>query len=107
MMKNVFGDMLQQAQQMQEQFGKLQEQFAGIEVVGEAGAGMVKIRMSGQREVQRVEIDPLLLEEDKETLEDLIGAAINDAHRRLEQVAREKMMGFAGGNLPPGFKLPF
>ncbi|RUO26196.1 YbaB/EbfC family nucleoid-associated protein [Aliidiomarina minuta] len=109
-MKGGMGNMMKQAQQMQEKMQKMQEELANMEVVGEAGAGMVKVTMYGNHNVKRVEIDPSLLsdDDDKEMLEDLIAAAMNDAVRRVEETNKEQMSGLAGGmGLPPGMKLPF
>lgn len=95
---------------MQEKMQKMQEELANMEVVGEAGAGMVKVTMYGNHNIKRVEIDPALIgdEDEKEMLEDLIAAATNDAVRRVEETNREKMQGLTGGmGLPPGMKLPF
>ena len=106
--KGGMGNLMKQAQQMQERMQKMQEQLAQMEVVGEAGAGMVKVTMAGSHSVRRIEIDPSLMEDDKEMLEDLVAAAINDAMRRVEEVTKERMAGFtAGMNLPAGMKLPF
>lgn len=101
-------DMMKQAQQMQEKMQKLQEQAASAEVVGESGAGLVKVVMTGRHDVRKVTIDPGLLNEDKEILEDLLAAAVNDAVRKVEQETGS-IMGdlMAGMQLPPGFKLPF
>ncbi len=107
-MKGGLGNLMQQAQQMQEKMKQMQEEVANMEVSGESGAGMVKITMTGRHDVKRVEIDDSLLTEDKEILEDLIAAAVNDAVRKVEQKSQQGMSGLADGlNLPPGFKLPF
>ncbi|HVL01360.1 MAG TPA: YbaB/EbfC family nucleoid-associated protein [Dongiaceae bacterium] len=107
-MKGQFGDLMKQAQKVQEQMQKMQEELAKAEVTGESGAGLVKIVMTGRHDVKRVQIDDSLLKEDKEVLEDLIAAAVNDAVRRVEQNNQEKMSGLASGmGLPGGFKLPF
>jgi nucleoid-associated protein EbfC len=99
-------NLLQQAQAMQEKMKKMQDDIASAEVTGEAGAGMVKVTMNGRHDVRRVEIDPSLMSEDKEMLEDLLAAAVNDAVRRVERHQQEKMAGMtAGMPLPPGFKL--
>ena len=96
------GNMMKQAQMMQERLQKAQEEIANLEVVGESGAGMVKVTMTGSHEVRRVEKD------DKEICEDLLAAAYNDAHRRIEEQSKEKMAAVTGGmQLPPGLKLPF
>lgn len=103
------GNMMKQAQQMQERMQKAQAEIANLEVVGEAGAGMVKVTMMGNHNVRRVSIDPSLFEDDdSEMIEDLVAAAINDAVRRVEQTSKDKMAEVTGGmNLPPGFKMPF
>jgi nucleoid-associated protein EbfC len=109
MMKNQLAGLMKQAQQMQENMKKMQEQLATVEVEGQAGAGMVKVVMTCRHDVKRVSIDPqLLADDDKEMLEDLVAAAVNDAVRRVETTVQEKMAGFTSGMpLPPGFKLPF
>ncbi len=109
MFKGGLGNMMKQAQQMQERMQKAQAEIANLEVVGEAGAGLVKVTMLGNHNVRRVSIDPsLFADDDAEMLEDLVAAAINDAVRRVEQTSREKMAEVTGGmNLPPGFKMPF
>lgn len=108
MMKGGIGGLMKQAQQMQDNMKKMQEQLASVEVEGQAGAGMVKVIMNCRHDVKRVSIDGSLMTEDKEMLEDLLAAAVNDAVRRVEQTSQEKMSGFTSGlNLPPGFKLPF
>ncbi|MDB5862741.1 MAG: nucleoid-associated protein [Betaproteobacteria bacterium] len=108
MMKNQLAGLMKQAQQMQENMKKVQEQLATIEVEGQSGAGMVKIVMTCRHDVKRVTIDESLLKDDKEMLEDLIAAAVNDAVRRVETTTQEKMSGAtAGMPLPPGFKMPF
>ena len=107
-MKGALGDMMKKAQEMQENMQKAQSELANQEVNGEAGGGMVKIVMRGTHEVNRVTIDPSLVEEDVEMLEDLVAAAINDAVHKVakaNQAAMQEMT--AGLNLPPGFKLPF
>ncbi|MDP2786209.1 MAG: YbaB/EbfC family nucleoid-associated protein [Sulfurimicrobium sp.] len=107
-MKGGLGGLMKQAQQMQDNMKKMQEQLATVEVEGQAGAGMVKVTMTCRHDVKRVSIDDSLMSEDKEMLEDLLAAAVNDAVRRVEQTTQEKMSGFTGGlNLPPGFKMPF
>ncbi|MGQ4276172.1 YbaB/EbfC family nucleoid-associated protein [Pseudidiomarina sp. E22-M8] len=109
MFKGGMGNMMKQAQQMQERMQKAQEEIADLEVTGEAGAGMVKVTMLGNHNVRRVQVDPSLLEDDdQEMLEDLVAAAINDAVRRVEQTTKERMAEVTGGmDLPPGMKLPF
>lgn len=107
MIKGGIGGLMKQAQQMQENMRKAQEQLALLEVEGQSGAGMVKVVMTCGHQVRRVTIDPSVLD-DKEMLEDLIASATNDAVRRAEEVSKEKMAGFTAGlNLPPGLKLPF
>ena len=108
MMKNQLAGLMKQAQAMQEGMKKAQEAIAAMEVEGEAGAGMVKVVMTGRHDVRRVAIDPSLLAEDKDMLEDLVAAAVNDAVRKVEAATQEKMAGMTAGlSLPPGFKLPF
>ena len=108
MMKGQLAGLMKQAQQMQENLKKAQEEIAGMEVEGQAGAGMVKVVMTGRHDVKRVSIDPSLMSDDKEMLEDLIAAAVNDAVRRVESATQEKMGSLAGDlGLPPGMKLPF
>lgn len=107
-MKSGLGNLMKQAQAMQENLQKAQEEIATMTVTGEAGAGLVKITMNGRHEVRGVEIDPSLMADDKEMLEDLIAAAINDASKRVESMTQEKMAGLTAGlNLPAGMKLPF
>ncbi len=99
-------NLLQQAQAMQEKMKKMQDDISKAEVTGESGAGMVKVTMNGRHDVRKVEIDPSLMQEDKEMLEDLLAAAVNDAVRRVEREQQEKMAGMTAGlPLPPGFKL--
>ena len=108
MMKEQLAGLMRQAQQMQENMSKLQEQLASIEVEGQSGAGMVKVTMTCRHDVKRVNIDPSLLADDKEMLEDLVAAAINDAARKVEATVQEKMAALTGGlGLPPGMTLPF
>ncbi len=107
MMKGGIAGLMKQAQMMQENMKKAQEQLAQVEVEGQAGAGMVKVVMTCGHDVRRVSIDPSVMD-DRDMLEDLVAAAVNDAARRAETVSQEKMSGFTSGlNLPPGFKLPF
>ena len=107
MLKGGLGGLMKQAQAMQDNMKKAQEQLAQVEVEGQSGAGMVKIVMTCSNEVRRIGIDPSVMD-DREMLEDLIAAAFNDAMRRVEAVSQEKMSGFtAGMKLPPGFKMPF
>jgi len=108
MMKGGLGNLMKQAQQMQENMKAMQEKLGSIEVEGQSGAGMVKVSMTCRYDVKRVSIDSSLIGDDKEMLEDLIAAAVNDAVRRVESTTQEKMAGFASGlSLPPGMKLPF
>ncbi len=108
MMKGQLAGLMKQAQQMQENMKKMQEQLATVEVEGQSGAGMVKVVMTCKHDVKRVTIDPSLLAEDKDMLEDLVAAAMNDAVRKVESTTQEKMGALTGGmNLPAGFKLPF
>ena len=108
MFKGGMGNLMKQAQKMQEEMQKAQEELASSEVTGESGAGMVKVTMTGRHDVRRVEIDPGLMEEDKEMLEDLLAAAVNDAVRKVESNNKERMSGLTEGmNLPAGFKMPF
>ncbi len=107
-MKGGLGNIMKQAQRMQEEMQKAQEQLAAEEVTGESGGGMVKIVMTGKHEVRRVEIDPSLMEDEKEMLEDLVAAAVNDAAHRIAEKTQESMSGLTAGlPLPPGMKLPF
>jgi nucleoid-associated protein EbfC len=107
-MKGNIGQLMKQAQQMQENMRRMQENLASLEVEGQSGAGMVKIQMTCKYQVKRVSIDPSLLADDREMLEDLIVAAFNDASQRVEATIAEKMSGVTAGlGLPAGFKLPF
>ena len=107
MMKGM-GDLMKQAQEMQEKMQQMQEEIASAEVIGQSGAGMVSVTMTGRHDVRRVQIDPSLMSEYKEMLEDLIAAAVNDAVRRIETTSRDKMQSLtAGMGMPPGFKMPF
>ena len=111
-MKGGLGNLMKQAQamqeQMQEQLKKHQEELERLEVVGESGAGMVSVTMTGRHDVRRVSIAPELMGEDREMLEDLIAAAVNDAVQKVEASTRDKMSNLTSGlNLPPGFKMPF
>ena len=107
-MKGGLGPLMKQAQQMQENMKNMQEQLATVEIEGQSGAGMVKILMTCRYDVKRVNIDDSLLNDDKDMLEDLLAAAVNDAVRRVEATTQEKMSGVtAGMGLPPGMKLPF
>jgi len=108
MMKGQLAGLMKQAQAMQDNMKKMQEQLASVEVEGQAGAGMVKVIMTCKKHVKRVTIDPSLLGDDKDMLEDLVAAAFNDAVRKAEATSQEKMAGLTAGlPLPPGFKLPF
>lgn len=108
MMKNQLAGLMKQAQQMQDNMKKVQEQLATVEVEGQAGAGLVKVVMTCRHDVKRVTIDPSLLGDDKDMLEDLVAAAMNDAVRRAEATSQERMGALTGGmGLPPGLKLPF
>lgn len=107
-MKGGIGNMMKQAQMLQANMQKAQAEIATIVCVGEAGGGMAKVTMNGKHEVSRVEIDKALMGDDKEMLEDLIAAAINDAVHKVEKATQQKMQSAMGGmQLPPGMKLPF
>ena len=107
-MKGGLGGMMKQAQKMQADMQKAQEEIGNMEVEGQSGGGMVKVLMNGRHEVRRVSLDDSLMEDDKEMIEDLLAAAVNDAVRRIEQESSEKMSGVtAGMNLPGGMKFPF
>jgi len=107
-MKAQLGQLMRQAQQMQENLKKAQDELGQLEVTGESGGGMVKVTMSCKHEVKRLDIDPSLFADDKDMLEDLIAAAVNDVCRKVEKTTQEKMSGLAGGmGLPPGINLPF
>lgn len=107
-MKNL-GQLMKQAQEMQSRMAEMQERLQDAEVIGQAGGGMIQITMNGKHEVRAVRIDPNLIDpEEKEVLEDLIAAAVNDARGKVESFMQEEMQKLTGGmNLPPGFKLPF
>ena len=106
--KGGMGGLMKKAQEMQENMQKAQAEIANTEVIGESGAGLVKITLLGNHNVRKVEIDQELMSDDKDMLEDLIAAAMNDAVRRVEEVSKNKMGGLTGGmDLPPGMKLPF
>lgn len=101
------GNLMKQAQQMQDRMKKAQEELASVEVEGQAGSGVVRVVMTCAHVVRRIAIDPAAMD-DREMLEDLVAAAVNDAVRRVEETSQSKMAGFTSGlNLPPGFKLPF
>jgi hypothetical protein len=107
-MKGAMGSLMKQAQKMQEDMQKAQAEVANMEVEGQAGGGMVKVVMNGRHEIRKVELDDSLMQDDKEMIEDLLAAAVNDAVRRVEQQTQEKMAGVTAGlNLPGGMKLPF
>jgi DNA-binding YbaB/EbfC family protein len=107
-MKGGIGNLMKQAQQLQANMQKAQAEIAAMEVTGESGGGMVKVTINGRHEAKRVQIDPSVPLDDREMIEDLVAAAINDAVHRLETTSQEKMAGLMGGmNLPPGLKLPF
>ena len=108
MMKGQLAGLMKQAQQMQDNLKKMQEQLAQVEVEGQSGAGLVKVLVTCRNEVKRVTIDPSLVGDDKDMLEDLVVAAVNDALRRADDTAQERMGSVTSGlPLPPGFKLPF
>ena len=107
-MKGGLGNILKQAQKMQEELQKTQEKMAQEEVTGESGGGLVKVTMNGRHEVKRIEIDATLMQDDKEMLEDLVAAAVNAAVQRVGEKMQESMAGLTSGlQLPPGMKLPF
>lgn len=102
------GDIMKQAKAVQDNMQKMQEELANLEVQGEAGAGMVKVTMTGRHDVKNVDIDPSVMTESKEMLEDLLAAAVNDAVRKVEAANKDKMGGLGEGlTMPPGFKFPF
>ena len=108
MMKGQLAGLMKQAQAMQENLKKAQEEIAAMEIEGQAGAGMVKVVMTGRHDVKRITIDPSLMGDDKEMLEDLVAAAVNDAVRKVESTTQEKMASVSAGlPLPPGMKFPF
>jgi DNA-binding YbaB/EbfC family protein len=107
-MKNALGNIMQQAQKMQEDFKKAQEELSQMQVLGESGGGLVTILMTGKREARKVTIDASLLADDKDMLEDLVAAAINDAVNKVAKMKKEKMADITAGlPLPAGFQLPF
>jgi len=106
-MKGGIGKMMQQAQKMQENMQKAQEELANIEVTGSAGGDMVSVTMTCRHDIRKVHLDPSLMEDDKEVLEDLIAAAVNDAVRKVEKTSQEKMSGLTAGFNIPGLNLPF
>lgn len=108
MMKNGMGNLMKQAQKMQEDMKRVQDEVAKAELTGESGAGLVKVVMNGRHDVKQVSIDDSVMSEDKELLEDLLAAAVNDAVRKVEEYSQEKMSSVTSGmQLPPGFKMPF
>ncbi len=107
-MKGPLGNLMKQAQKMQEEMQKAQEELASMEVTGQSGGGLVSVTMNGRHDVKRVSIDDSLLGDDKDMLEDLVAAAVNDAVRQVEKQSQERMSALSSGmSLPPGFKLPF
>ena len=107
-MKDGLGQLMKQARKIQEDLQQAQNELASMEVVGEAGAGMVSVTMTGRHDVRSVRIDPALMGEDREMLEDLVAAAMNDAVHKVEARTRDRLSGFGAAlNLPPGLKLPF
>ncbi len=107
-MKGGMGNMMKQAQKMQEDMQKAQQEIANMEVEGQAGGGMVKVVMNGRHELRSVNIDDSLMKDEKDMIEDLVAAAVNDAVRKIEQESSAKMSGVTSGmNLPAGMKLPF
>ncbi|MEN8217369.1 MAG: YbaB/EbfC family nucleoid-associated protein [Pseudomonadota bacterium] len=107
-MKGGIANIMKQAQKMQANYKQAQEELANMEIIGESGGGMIKVVMTGQHDVRRVDIEPALLSEDKEMLEDLVAAAVNDAVRKVERTSQEKLSGLTNGmGLPEGIKLPF
>jgi len=107
-MKGPLGNLMKQAQRMQEDLKRAQEEIAAMEIVGESGAGLIKVTMNGRHDVKAVKIAPELLQDDVTMLEDLVAAAVNDAVRKVERASADRMAGMAQGlELPPGFKLPF
>lgn len=107
-MKGGIGNLIKQAQKMQSDLQKAQEELANMEVTGQSGGGLVSVVMTGRHDVKRVTLDASLMKEDKEMLEDLLAAAVNDAVRQVESQSKERMSSLASGvGLPPGFKMPF
>lgn len=102
-MKGGLGNLMKQAQQMQANMEKAQQELAQMEVIGQAGGGMVKVTMTGKHDVKRIEIEETLYQDDKDMLEDLIAAAVNDANRQVEKTTQDRMAGM----MPPGMKMPF
>ncbi|MGH8192697.1 MAG: YbaB/EbfC family nucleoid-associated protein [Rhodanobacteraceae bacterium] len=107
-MKGQLGQLMQQAQRMQEELKRAQEEIAKLEVTGSAGGGMVEVTMTGRHEVRRVRIDRKLMADDPEMTEDMVAAALNDAVNKVAEASQQKLGGVSSGmNMPPGFKLPF
>ena len=107
-MKGGLGNLMKQAQEMQASMQRAQEELANIEVTGESGGGLVKVTMTGRHEVRRIDVDDSLVGDDKDMLEDLVAAAVNDAVHKIEAATKDHMSGLTAGlNLPPGMKLPF
>ncbi|HYE37996.1 YbaB/EbfC family nucleoid-associated protein [Methylocaldum sp.] len=107
-MKNPLANLMQQAQKMQENLQKAQDELAALEVQGESGGGLVKVVMNGKKETKKVSIDESLIKDDRDMLEDLVAAAVNDAVNRVNRLKQDKMSALTGGiELPAGFKLPF
>lgn len=107
-MRGGIGNLMKQAQEMQARMQKVQQEIGSLEVTGESGAGLVKVTMTGKHDVKRVQLDDSLMQEDKEMLEDLLAAAVNDAVRKVESTTQAKMNAVTSGMpLPPGFKMPF
>lgn len=107
-MKGSMGNLMRQAQQLQEEMKRAQEELANAEITGQAGGGMVEVTLTGRHEVRSVKIDPKLLEDDAEMVEDMVAAAFNDAVNKVSEMVQERFSGLGGGmELPPGMKLPF
>ncbi len=107
-MKGGLGNLMKQAQEMQASMQRAQEELASLEVTGESGGGLVRVTMTGRHEVRRIHIDDSLVGDDKDMLEDLVAAAVNDAVHKVEATTKERMTGLTAGlNLPAGMKLPF
>ena len=107
-MKDSIGDIMSQAKKVQEQMQKVQEELALAEVTGESGAGLVRVIMTGRHDVKKVDIDSTLFSENKEVVEDLLAAAVNDAVRKVDEFNKEKVASITSGfPIPPGFKMPF
>lgn len=107
-MKGAIGNLMKQAQKMQEDMQRVQEEIARTEVTGEAGGGLVRVVMTGRHDLRSVHIDPTLMDDDRSMIEDLLAAAVNDANRRVEAMSKEKLADVTAGiDLPPGVKLPF